>query len=579
MVILLHSFSIRAFAMGLGDMTVNSYLDQPFNAEIELIDVGNIPLAGIKANLATAEDFERVGLERLYSLSLLSFNVEKNTHGKTVIHVSSIERISEPFMQLLVDLAWSNGQVYRSYTILLDPPNYKLRIVKKQLQNIVKRQYESQLSSGEPGVVNKSVYGQVERASADIIIDHRGEVTYGPTVNNETVWQIAQRYKTESILLQQMILAIVGTNPDAFIEGNLNGLKEGSHLRIPINSVASRVPVLLAKLEVLAHEKAWQSRQAIEHALLPPYIDSTAPKVANEQEVTALGYPISLSKIPAISEILKPTSGGESTVSRLLPLSSSLLSLEGGVAPLDHTQDQNKVVMTQPVGVKVKMDAVESFRETNLLLREQLRALQLDNKHLQQQLAKSERDLNKLRKRVFAILERQGVAGHQVLAVDNGDVWFWLLLILVVGASGGGVYWRWIRPGAGKPSIIVASCGSPSIEPIHEIEMSEPVVIVPVIEPAPAPAPEPAPAPAEEKEVEHSIEFVLNPVEPATIEDVEKPAKSKAALETLLALAKTYIDMGDIETAKQSLEEVLDFGSKTQKLEAKRLLATLGSRP
>ena len=618
--------------MGLGDMAVNSYLDQPFNAEIELIDVGGVPLSGIKASLASAEDFDRVGIERIYALNLLTFNVEKNANGHVVIKVRSIERISEPFMPLLVDLAWANGQVYRSYTILLDPPNYKLGQVKRQLQNIVKRQNESQLSPEQTGVINKPVYGEVERVSTTPVIDNRGAATYGPTIANETVWQIAQRYKTENILLQQMILAIVGTNPHAFIEGNLNGLKAGSHLRIPTNSTASRVPVTLAKLEVLAHDKAWQSRQAIEHALLPPYIDSNAPTAANESEMTALGYPLSVSKIPVILDVFKSTSKDEPMASRLLPLASSLLSFGEDVAP---QHDQDKLAVTPQANIKTETSiataAIDSVREVNALLSEQLRLLQADNKRLQQQLAKRDQDLTQLRKRIFAIVERQRIAGQvgALPATEHSSVWTWAIFLLALGA-GGFMYWSlWIKPSREKKTVAPVSGNSPPLEPIvpsvfenKPVVMSEPVEISPKELDVPAILPveddkehteilpegrvadnhviafEPTlqqeaketpienaepelvivPEPVEEKEDKHSIDFVLNPVEPAPPVDAAKPMKSKAALDTLLALAKTYVDMGDAETAKESLQEVIDFGSEEQKLDATRLLDMLDKK-
>lgn len=107
-------------------MKVLSSLDQPFEAEIALIDVGDIPLSGIKANLADADDYERAGLERSFSLNTLTFVVETNRNGQPIIHMRSVERISDPFLQLLIDLAWSQGQIYREYDVLLDPPDYQL---------------------------------------------------------------------------------------------------------------------------------------------------------------------------------------------------------------------------------------------------------------------------------------------------------------------------------------------------------------------------------------------------------------------------------------------------------------------
>ena len=619
--------------MGLGDITVNSYLDQPFNAEIELIDVGNTLLSGIKASLASAEDFDRVGLERVYALNLLTFNVEKNVNGKAVIKVASIERISEPYMQLLVDLAWADGQIYRSYPILLDPPNYKLGQVKKQLQTIVKRQYESQLSSNQPGVVNKVVYGQVERESLDTAIDKRGVATYGPTVANETVWQIAQRYKTENILLQQMILAIVGTNPQAFTDGNLNGLKEGAYLRVPANKTASKVPVTLAKLEVLAHDKSWQSRRPLEHALLPPYIASTAPKAINEQEITPLGYPLSLSIIPPPPEILKLASADAPSFSRLLPLASSLLSLGEEGAPKRKTQDENKSAAA-PVNIKVDKEvsaaAMGSVRQINVLLSEQLRSLQKDNKHLQQQLTKREQELSRLRKQIHSIVEQQRRAGEKRAATEQDSAWFWILLLVGLGASVSFIYWWWMKSRMRKTTAPVASTGPLLVEPSFvenkpvidepaEMVSNEPHVPSVILrqhkdnessledrpvtkdvlqeiqvddhclefEPkqviAETPVGKVVPElttkskQAEEKDNEHSIDFILNPVEPLRAAAIQ-PMKSKAALDTLLALAKTYIDMDDIESAKQSLQEVIDFGSEKQKIEATRLLEMLDTK-
>ena len=438
--------------MGLGDMTVNSSLDQPFNAEIELIDVGNTPLTGIKANLASVEDYEKVGLEQAYALSYLSFNIEKNAKGKPVIKVRSIERISEPYVQLLVDLAWANGQVYRSYTILLDPPNYKLGLVKKQLRNIVKRQSEIEQRANHENSMQRTANSDVERPSVPAVIDHRGVTTYGPTVANETIWQIAQRYKTENIILQQMILAIVGSNPQAFTEGNLNGLKEGSRLLIPANKIASRVPLALAKLEVIAHDTAWQSRQAIEHALLPPYINSTAPPAVNEQERGPLGYSLSQSIIPALSTSSNVESVDKES-SRLLPLASSLLTIGKNSASANNPQIQSQYPLSSQANIKAGLGistvAIASAHEANTLLIEQLHSLQTENKGLQQQSVKREQEIDKLREQMRLLLTSQGLAGQasqQRPGEEKGGISLLILFLLGLGVGGGLVYWwLWVR--------------------------------------------------------------------------------------------------------------------------------------
>ena len=463
------------------------------------------------------------------------------------------------------------------------------------MQHLVKRQYRSQSLSHEAGVIDKSVYTQVERAPTSTVINNRGVATYGPTIANETIWQVAQHYKTADILLQQLILAIVGMNPQAFIEGNLNGLREGSRLQIPSTNTASKVPQELAKLEVLAHDRAWQSRQALEHALLPPYIGSAAPIATNEQGITPLGYSITISIVPAVPNFLS-----------VLPLTSSLVSAG----------------------------------EPTVSLAKQLSLLQTDNKHLQQQLAQREQEMKQLRTKLHLQLAQKrglGQVSPQVLSAGRVSVWPWIIFLL--GAGGSLVYWwLWARPKSETTEELSVSSSPLPLRPIipppiieKKLERDEPVLVasqelLPITEDKVSPAvvsaietsdsaelplektladehvlefePELQEVPAETLVVDvvpeaptkrktklkatqgddHNIDFVLNPVESLPAEESAKPLKSKVALDTLLALAETYIGMEDFEAAKQSLQEVLNFGSKKQKLDAKELLTELSKK-
>lgn len=464
------SFSLHSYGMGLGDLTVKSYLDQPFNAEIELIDVGNLPISGIKANLASVEDFERVGLEQIYALSSFRFNIERKIDGKTVIVVSSVDRISEPFIPLLVDLVWADGQVYRSYTILLDPPNYPLTLDKQKSLSAPKRQLGSIDPSRQTGVIDKPVYSQVERDTMPVAMDERDVITYGPTTANETVWQIAQRYKAEQVLLQEMILAIVGTNPLAFTDGNLNGLKEGSRLKIPNNTTASKVPASLAELEVLAHDRAWQARRTtIEHALLPPYINTSAPLQGAEPEgASSSTLASSIASIPLGSQASPEEEGN---YSRILSLRSSMLSLRGAGEsyPLNKSDKQDE---SEDGKFKSEMSviaaALHSVREANTVLGEQLRSLQNDNKALKKALAKREEELKQLREKVGLMLQKDLQQEVKARESSEQSVWPLILLLLGVGATGGFIYWWfWIRP---TKDITVTGSSTPKAGEVTPVE-------------------------------------------------------------------------------------------------------------
>ena len=111
-------------ALGLGDIRLNSALNQPFDAEIELISATQDDLGALRATLASGDTFTRYGLDRPSFLSDFSFRVAKGTDGRDVLRVTSPRPVTEPFVTLLVEANWPRGRLLREYTVLLDPPVY-----------------------------------------------------------------------------------------------------------------------------------------------------------------------------------------------------------------------------------------------------------------------------------------------------------------------------------------------------------------------------------------------------------------------------------------------------------------------
>ncbi|MCB1588331.1 MAG: fimbrial protein FimV, partial [Xanthomonadales bacterium] len=111
-----------AQALGLGAIEVKSALNQPLNAEIAVIQAGAGEAAGLAVDLAKAEDFARVGIDRARLAVPLEFAIGENARGEPVIRVTSSEPIREPFLTFLLDVNWDRGRLLREYTVLLDPP-------------------------------------------------------------------------------------------------------------------------------------------------------------------------------------------------------------------------------------------------------------------------------------------------------------------------------------------------------------------------------------------------------------------------------------------------------------------------
>jgi pilus assembly protein FimV len=114
----------RTFALGLGEIHLNSALNEPMNADIDIIAASPDELTALRATLAPREAFTRYGIDRPPFLSSITFKVGKGKDGRDVLMVRSNEAIPEPFVTFLVDVNWARGHLMREYTVLLDPPVY-----------------------------------------------------------------------------------------------------------------------------------------------------------------------------------------------------------------------------------------------------------------------------------------------------------------------------------------------------------------------------------------------------------------------------------------------------------------------
>jgi pilus assembly protein FimV len=114
--------SMQALALGLGDAQVRSYLNQPLLAQIELVSTSGEELGSVTAGMASAEDFEMMGLSLGISVPL-HFEVYFDANEAYIL-VSSRLAITDPVVQLVLEVRWSGGRMLREYTLFIDPPTF-----------------------------------------------------------------------------------------------------------------------------------------------------------------------------------------------------------------------------------------------------------------------------------------------------------------------------------------------------------------------------------------------------------------------------------------------------------------------
>jgi pilus assembly protein FimV len=113
-----------ACAAGLGKLTVLSALGQPLSAEIEIVALQPGEYDGLSAKLASLDAFRQASIDVNPALLNVKFAIEQRAGGKHVLTLTSKQPMNEPFVDMLVELAWANGRLVREYTFLLDPPEY-----------------------------------------------------------------------------------------------------------------------------------------------------------------------------------------------------------------------------------------------------------------------------------------------------------------------------------------------------------------------------------------------------------------------------------------------------------------------
>jgi pilus assembly protein FimV len=249
---------LSSYAVGLGNIHLNSALNQYFDAEIDLLSVDQDEITDIKVNLASPEAFRRSGIDRPFILSKLRFTAEETADGKSVIRVSSRDPIREPFLNFLIEVNWPKGRLVREYTVLLDPPVTLGRRPAPVQQAPMQRTPDSRIAA--PAPQTPAPAGRSAVAPSDVTWAGSPAVDeYGPTQRNDTLWGIASQVRTEGASMAQMMIALQRANPQAFINQNINNLKVGQVLRIPR---ADEVRQLSRREASIAYSEQLQDWQA-----------------------------------------------------------------------------------------------------------------------------------------------------------------------------------------------------------------------------------------------------------------------------------------------------------------------------
>ncbi len=304
-------FPFTASALGLGDISLNSALNQPFSAEIPVTSYEDSDLKDLKVSLASTATFDRYGLDLPLFLQDFEFAVAQSASGKPVVRVSSLRPVSEPFVTLLLDIKWSSGRLLREYTVLLDPPLFESEPVQSGVAAPAMTPTETVVaesaSSGEvtrsappvsapapaPAPASAPVSARAPRPVAETpaaaAVTPSGDYA---VQRRDTLWSIANRVRgSTDLTVNQVMLALYRANPEAFL-GNINRLKAGAILRVPERSQLGELTPGEATAAVREQNAALSQPAGAQAAAAPARLTLVAPDSDGEGNAASADAPV-----------------------------------------------------------------------------------------------------------------------------------------------------------------------------------------------------------------------------------------------------------------------------------------------
>ena len=605
-------FSSAAMALGLGNIRVLSKPGQPLLAEIPVITSDPGELDNAKAGLASAATFERVGLAAPTGLvGELQFQFAQDRDGRAVIRVTSAAPVEVAAVGFLIEVDWGQGRLVREYSALVAAPEAATAVAEPVIEapaaaqsNLIVREPEPLPTLPAPAPATPAptpavVAAPPARPVPAAITTSEGQLA--PVQRGQTLSQIARELSRESgVSLNQTMVALMRANPEAFIRGNINLLKQGAVLRTPAQEELARVDASEAR--AIVRDQAAQWRQA--RAPIPqPAVADAAQAPAKAAATAASGA------LPpgARLEIAPAVAGAQQTAGMTTGLDAGG---EGDMLANEQLQQAKEELATRDAELQELRDRVGELEKLQ--------------KQQQTLIAMKDSDLAAAQQKLGEAAKRDGAGSFG---------WAWLGLVLLLLGALAWALGRRRKPlpvapprddvagdrlAAALPVMGAAAAVPEPLDPqasdavfdaMEDTDVQTPPAAQPAspeayeepmpawlkssptarVEPVlPTAAPQVPYKPVLLFEASRQFDVVAEPVpaqpEPAAADEASWLAGDVAAIAPLnpapagrerLELAIAYLDLGDAETARTLLTEVATSTDPQARNEALELLARM----
>jgi len=366
LIILFLALPSTVFAIGFGEITVFSNLNEPLKAHIQLTDTKSVKPSDIKVNNASQKTYNLANLPNPDSFNRVKFKTRKEANGSIVVELTSKRLLREPFITFIAEMKWRGGHLVREYTFLLDPPKFVQKQIKKSTTRSKTPKKSTAIKSKKNKLRTTSKTAPARIDHSAVIAAHVNDESYGPTKRADTLWAIAKKVRPDNMTTYQTMQALFVLNPDAFIRGNIDLLRQGKTLTIPTTDEILKInglPPLPASAKktpspLKTNKAPALSKQVVEEPVTEkkptPIVEAPSEASSSDTENTSLSSDARLKILAPNTELLnKPVTSNKD----LLLINKALKT---SVATIQLLQDENESLAEQVDRLTEKLNNIDS---------------------------------------------------------------------------------------------------------------------------------------------------------------------------------------------------------------------------
>jgi pilus assembly protein FimV len=307
-----------SWALGLGRVTVQSALGEPLRAEVDVTSLSAEEASSLALRIASPEAYRAAGVDYSDLLGTLQVSLQRRPDGRPVIRLSSPRAVQEPFLDVILELTWSAGRLVREYTLLVDPPRTAAPAAPAVPAVVAAAPVPAPgaappppaspapaavapaavapggaaapSGAAAPPPVSAAPAPAPAAAPAPVpspaAAPARPPAAAAPAAkvrvkSGDTLGGIARGVQAPGVSLDQMLVALFRSNPQAFIDGNMNRVKAGAVLDVPSAEQVAAVSPAEARALIVAQSADFAAYRGRLAAAAPTAVEAAPSREAS----------------------------------------------------------------------------------------------------------------------------------------------------------------------------------------------------------------------------------------------------------------------------------------------------------